>query len=45
MKNINPLGLFDEQFLLERLTKLKDPLVKLEAHIDWQLFSPILDVG
>ena len=33
MKNINPLGLFDEQFLLERLTKLKDPLVKLEEHV------------
>ncbi|HHE33224.1 MAG TPA: transposase, partial [Chlorobaculum parvum] len=45
MKNINPLGLFDEQFLLERLTKLKDPLVKLEAHIDWQLFAPILEVA
>ncbi|RXK84558.1 IS5/IS1182 family transposase, partial [Chlorobaculum sp. 24CR] len=45
MKNINPLGLFDEHFLLERLTKLKDPLVKLEAHIDWQLFAPILEVA
>ncbi|HHE31558.1 MAG TPA: IS5/IS1182 family transposase, partial [Chlorobaculum parvum] len=45
MKNINPLGLFDEQFLLERLTKLKDPLVKLEAHIDWQLFAAILEVA
>jgi transposase, IS5 family len=45
MKNINPLGLFDEQFLLERLTKLKDPLVKLEEHIDWQIFSPILAVA
>ena len=32
MKNINPLGLFDEHFLLERLTILKDPLVKLESH-------------
>ena len=42
MKNINPLGLFDNQLLLQRLTKLKDPLVKLEAHIDWQLFAPIL---
>ena len=42
MKNINPLGLFDNQLLLQRLTKLKDPLVKLEAHIDWQLFTPIL---
>jgi transposase, IS5 family len=44
MKNINPLGLFDEHLLLERLTKLKDPLVKLEMHIDWQLFVPILAV-
>jgi len=44
MKNRNPLGLFDEHFLLERLTKLKDPLVKLEAHIDWKIFVPILDV-
>jgi transposase, IS5 family len=45
MKNINPRGLFDEQFLLERLTKLKDPLVRLEMHIDWQLFSRILAVA
>lgn len=44
MKNINPLGLFDEHFLLERLTKLKDPLVKLDEHIDWNIFAPILDV-
>lgn len=44
MKNINPLGLFDEHFLLERLTKLKDPLVKLNDHIDWKIFAPILDV-
>lgn len=44
MKNINPLGLFDEHFLLERMTKLKDPLVKLEEHIDRNIFSPILDV-
>jgi len=44
MKNINPLGMFDEHHLLEKLTKLKDPLVKLEAHIDWKIFSPILDV-
>ena len=44
MKNINPLGLFDEHLLLERLTKLKDPLVKLEAYIDWNIFAPILAV-
>lgn len=45
MKNINPLGFFDEHFLLERLTKLKDPLVKLETHIDWALFQPVLEIA
>ncbi len=39
-----PLGMFDEHFLLEKLTKLKDPLVKLEAHIQWEIFAPVLDV-
>jgi len=34
MKNINPRGLLVDHFLLERLTKLEDPLVKLEKHID-----------
>ncbi len=43
MKNINPLGLFDEHFLLARLTKLNDPLIKLNRHIDWNIFLPILD--
>ena len=43
MKNVNPLGLFDEHFLLERLTKLKDPLMKVNKHIDWELFSHILN--
>ncbi|NTW83187.1 MAG: IS5 family transposase [Chlorobiaceae bacterium] len=41
---MNPPGLFDEQFQLERLTKLKDPLVKLEQYIDWKIFAPILDI-
>jgi IS5 family transposase len=45
MKNINPLGFFDDHFLLERLTKLKDPLVKLDAHIDWEIFRPVLEVA
>ena len=44
MKNINPPGLFDEQFQLERLTQLKDPLVKLEQYIDWKIFTPLLDI-
>ena len=42
--NINPPGFFDDHFLLEKLTKLKDPLVKLNEHIDWNIFAPILDV-
>ena len=42
MKNINPLGLFDDHFLLEKLTKLGDPLKKLNEFIDWKIFeSPI----
>jgi len=41
MKNVNPVGLFDEHFLLEKLTKLNDPLVKLNDHIDWNIFIPL----
>ena len=42
MKNINPLGLFDDHFLLEALNKLGDPLQKLNKYIDWKIFeSPI----
>lgn len=42
MKNINPLGLFDDHFLMEKLTKLGDPLQKLNQYIDWNIFeSPI----
>jgi len=43
MKNVNPFGLFDEHFHLERLTKLNDPLIKLNQHIDWNIFSPVLN--
>ena len=35
MKNINPLGLFDDHFLLEALSKLGDPLQKLNKYIKW----------
>ena len=42
MKNINPLGLFDDHYLLKALSKLGDPLQKLNKYIDWQIFgSPI----
>ena len=33
MKNINPLGLFDDHFLLEALSKLGDPLQKMNKYI------------
>lgn len=44
MKNINPLGLFDDHFLMEKLTKLGDPLQKLNEYIDWDIFkTPLLN--
>ncbi len=42
MKNINPLGLFDDHFLMEKLTKLGDPLQKLNDYIDWNIFKTSL---
>jgi len=43
MKNINPLGLFDDHFLLEKLTKIGDPLAKLSHFIDWEIFRITLE--
>jgi len=43
MKNINPLGLFDDHFLFETLSKLGDPLQKLSKYIDWIIFEAPLD--
>ena len=43
MKNINPLGLFDDHFLMEKLTKLGDPLQKLSNYINWDIFKAPLD--
>jgi IS5 family transposase len=43
MKNINPLGLFDDHFLMEKLTKLGDPLQKLNDYINWNIFTNPLD--
>ncbi|WP_257670375.1 transposase [Parapedobacter tibetensis] len=39
MKNINPLGLFDDYFLTQKLSKLGNPLEKLDRHIDWKIFE------
>ena len=43
MKNINPVGLFDDHFLMEKLTKLGDPLQKLSNYINWDIFKAPLD--
>lgn len=43
MKNINPVGLFDDHFLMENLTKLGDPLQKLNNYINWEIFKAPLD--
>ncbi len=45
MKNINPIGLFDDNFLMEKLTKLGDPLQKLNDYIDWKIFNETLDAA
>jgi len=39
MKNVNPLGLFDDHFLMEKLTRLGDPLKILNDYINWNIFK------
>ena len=36
-------GLFDEQFKFERISKLGDPLEKLDATIEWEVFRNLLN--
>jgi len=43
MKNINPIGLFDDQFLMGKLSKLGDPLEKLNKYIHWNIFEPTIN--
>jgi len=43
MHNTNPFGLFDEYFLLEKLSKLGDPLEKLDNFINWKIFNDLID--
>ena len=43
MKNINPLGLFDDHYILEILSKLEDHLLKLYEYIDWCIFEAPLN--
>jgi len=42
MKNQTTAGLFDEQFRLEKISRQKDPLEKLQAHIDFEIFRSAL---
>lgn len=38
-----PRGFFDEQFRLDKLSKQSDPLVKLQQHVDFELFRKPLE--
>lgn len=42
MKHQQSPGLFDDQFITEKLNKLNDPLEKLNKYIDWQIFAQTL---
>ena len=37
------LGFFDFDIRLDRIDKAGDPLVKLNATVDWELFRPTLE--
>ena len=41
-KRSKAIGLFDEDFRLEKLTRLGDPLERLRQGIDFELFRPLL---
>lgn len=45
MKNVNAVGLFDYEERLMKLTKAKDPLVRLKGLINWEQFRVILETG
>ena len=36
-------GLFDEQFLLQKLDQMGDPLARLDGIVDWQAFLPAIE--
>jgi len=43
MRNKKSRGLFDDQFRLDKISKLKDPLEKLNRYIKWEDFLSIID--
>ena len=36
-------GFFDEEYRLEKLTRSNDPLIKLNAKIEWEKFRQLLE--
>jgi len=42
-KHQSPRGMFDEHFRLEKISKQKDPLERLNVFIKWEQFRSILD--
>jgi len=43
MRNKKSRGLFDDQFRLDKISNLKDPLEKLNRYIKWEDFCSIID--
>lgn len=43
MKHIQALGFFDDHFISEKLSKLNDPLEKLDKYIDWKIFNSAIE--
>ena len=43
MKHIAPLGFLDDYLLEERLSKLGNPLEKLDSFIDWNIFESAIN--
>jgi len=45
MSNKKPRSLFDDHFRLEKISTLKDPLVRLNSIIRWEDFRPVIDTA
>lgn len=45
IKRSKDYGFFDQDFRLEKLSKLGDPLVKLKSGIDFEIFRKLLEEG
>lgn len=43
MRHKSQRGLFEEKDRLEKLSRQKDPLVKLKSLINWEQFRPVIN--